>query len=218
MIIPDDSNYLAMAFLAGKPFTNQDIRDTELERARHALTYLKQKIGTEAMRELLQDDLAAMTDQVRGWVEASDGAWQTGSVDLIVPGPRAEVFHAWYTRAITNSRERELREGHPEHFVSHPRRHDIEVVENIGETELPWRIFYHSLPEKRARSRPCGTPDYPVRFGAEILDADGFRVGFTMHQSRDAEDGMHLKLTTFLPSAAPREIVERHLHQLYNRV
>ena len=45
-----------------------------------------------------------MTAQVRGWVEAAGGAWQTGMVELVVPGPPAAAFHAWYTRALTHSR------------------------------------------------------------------------------------------------------------------
>ncbi len=52
---------------------------------------------------------------------------------------------------------------------------------------------------------------YPVRFGAGIVDGDGLRVGYTMHQARDAEDGMHLHLRTLLPKAAPRDLVSRHL-------
>lgn len=55
-------------------------------------------------------------------------------------------------------------------------------------------------------------PAYPVRFGMALLDASGRRVGYSMHQLRDATDGMHLQLRTFLPAAAPPELVRRHLH------
>lgn len=192
-------------------FTNSDIRDTELERARHALAYLKAKIGNAAMLVLLEDDLAAMTAQVRGWVEASNGAWQTGSVELIVPGPSAAAFHKWYTNAWTNSCEAELRAGHPEHFVSHSHPGvSAEVVENIGATELPWWVLYKQ-PADGEFPEPWN-PAYPVHFGMELRDSSNLRVGFTMHQMRDQDDGMHLLLTTFLPAAAPCELVHRHLH------
>ena len=59
-MIADDRDYQASALLAGKPLTNRDIRDAELARARHALVYLKQKLGDEATRDLLKEDLAAM--------------------------------------------------------------------------------------------------------------------------------------------------------------
>ncbi len=69
-----DRDYPTTALLAEKLLTDRDIRDAELERARHALAYLKRKIGNEAMREWLNDDLAEMTIRVRDWVGASGGA------------------------------------------------------------------------------------------------------------------------------------------------
>ena len=207
----EDLDFLAQAIIAGELLTNEDILRAELGRARHALAYLKAKLGNEAMRDLLRDDLAAMTARARGWVEASGGAWQTVSVELRLPGPTAKGFYEWYDQAMSNAWEPELRAGHPEHFVSHPgAAGTIEVVENIGATELPWRVFYRSLPEG-ADYPSAWDPSYPVHFGAEILDSDGLRVGFSMRQLRDADDGLHLKLTSHLPAAAPRELMRRHL-------
>ena len=211
--VTGDQDFLARAIVAGEPpFTNADIRARELERARHALAYLKRRLGNEAMRDLLRDDLAQMTAQVQGWVRASGGAWQTGSVELILPGPSAEEFRAWYDRAMANAWEPKLRAGHPEHFVSHPdAAGTIEVIENIGETDLPWRVFYRSLPPDAAYPS-AWDPRYPVHFGAELVDAEGLRVGFSMRELLDADDGLHLKLTSHLPAAMPRELMRRHLH------
>lgn len=142
-----DLGFAADALIAGARLTNEDILNAELERARHALAYLKGKIGNDSMRELLADDLDEMTAQVQGWVEASNGAWQSGSVELVLPGPSAAAFRAWYAEAMAKSWETQLRAGHPEHFINHPTHDAIEVVENVGETELPWHIFYRSLPE-----------------------------------------------------------------------
>lgn len=201
--------FLARAILDGQAFDDQDIRHEELVRARHALAYLKDRIGDERMRELLAPDTDRMTSRVRDWTAASDGRWQNGVTELIVPGPSARVFHDWYDRAMAERREVVLRAGHPEHFVLSPGDDGIEVVENIGETELPWRIFYRSLPDD---AFPVAWNEaYPIRFGAQIVDEGGVRVGYTMHQSHDAADGMHLHLRTLLPEAAPRTLVERHL-------
>jgi hypothetical protein len=207
----DDRRLCAAAVIGKEQLTNRDIRDLELERARHALAYLKCKLGNDGMRRLLENDLQAMTAKVRGWVKASAGAWQSGSVKLIVPGPSARAFQEWYISAMAEGREAELRAGHPEHFVSHPLPGTVEVVENIGETELPWRVFYRALPEN-ADFPMAGDPSYALRYGMEILDSDGLRVGYSMRQSRDAEDGLHLQFTTHLPKAAPSELVRRHLN------
>lgn len=199
----------ARAALDGRLLDGRGIRDAELARSRHALAYLKERIGDERMRELLADDIAATTARVRDWVNASGGRWRTGVTELIVSGPSADAFHGWYDRAMAERREAVLRAGHPEHFVLSPGEAGIEVVENIGEAELPWRVFYRSLPDDAFPM--AWDPDWPTRFGAELVDDEGYRVGFTMHQARDAADGLHLRLRTLLPEAAPPALVERHL-------
>ena len=146
-----------------------------------------------------------------GWIKASEGAWQTGSIELIVPGPSAAVFRTWYSDALANSWETELRAGHPEHFMNHPITNTIEVMENVGATELPWPIFYRSLPDG-AELPPQWDPSFPIHFAAEIVDSDNLRVGFSMRELRDDEDGLHMKLTSHLPTMAPPELLERHLH------
>ena len=201
--------FAAVASLDGERFDDQAIRAEELARARQALAYLKERIGNSGMRDLLTRDIDAMTKRVRGWVEASGGRWRTGVTELVVPGPPAADFHLWYERAMAERREPVLRAGHPEHFVLSPGEQGIEVIENVGETDLPWRIFYRSLPDG-AFPLPWES-GYPVRFGAELVDGDGLRVGYTMHQARDAGDGMHLHMRTLLPEAAPQELVDRHL-------
>ncbi|AME26937.1 hypothetical protein [Burkholderia sp. PAMC 26561] len=208
--IPDHENR-ATAIIEGRHFNENDIQDAELNRARHALAYLKRKLGNEAMRALLDDDLRTMHAQVRQWVQASSGQWRTASVELIVPGPGAHSFQDWYVEAMANKREAELRAGHPEHFVSHPLSNQVEVIENIGETELPWRVFYRGLPDDFVYPAPWD-PSYALHYGMEILDADGVRVGFSMRQSRDIEEGLNLKFTTVLPSAVPEQILSKHLN------
>lgn len=206
-----DREFRATVIVGNEGLDNHGIRDAELDRARHALAYLKGKLGNDAIRLLLDEDLQAMAAQVRSWVEASWGMWQSGSIHLTVPGPSARAFQDWYVAAMAGGREAELRAGHPEHFVSHPLPGLVEVVENIGETELPWRVFYRALPEEFAFP-VAWDPAYALHYGMEIVDADGLRVGFSMRQSRDGGDGLHLQFTTFLPNAAPPELVRRHLN------
>lgn len=51
-----DADYSAVALIDGGALDNAAIRD--IERARGALAYLKNRIGNAAMRALLKDDLA----------------------------------------------------------------------------------------------------------------------------------------------------------------
>ena len=208
---PSDRDEPAYAVVGSARLSNADIRALELDRARHALSYLKRRLGNEMMMHLLADDLAATTAQVREWLHASAGRWQTREVELVVHAPSAHAFYAWYRNAVVNAREADMRAGHPEHFVSHPRSDGWEVVENIGETELPWRVLYQSIDENGGFPTPYDR-DYPVRFGSEILDQDGLLIGYTQHALRDSADGLQFKLTTSLPAAVPAEVVTRHLH------
>ena len=51
-----------------------------------------------------------------------------------------------------------------------------------------------------------------MRFASQLRDGDGQLIGYTLHEGPDAEDGMHLRMRTVLPAAAPQELARRHLH------
>ena len=75
-LVVDDRAFATTAAAEGSTLSEHDIRKHELDRARRALAYLKMKVGDEAVRRLLAEDVAAMTATVRGWVEASAGRWR----------------------------------------------------------------------------------------------------------------------------------------------
>ena len=217
MTIIDDRSFRARVLVSppfgGEELTNDDIRSLELARARHALSYLKERIGNTRMRELLAADLQRTEEQVRAWLDDSDGQWQSESIELVITGVTAGQFVDWYDTALHDRREPDFRAGHPEHFISHPHDDGIEVIENVGETELPWHVFYRSLPED-GDFPVAWDEDFPVRFGAEVLDQNRRRVGFSMRQARDTSDGMHLRVTSFLPLAASPTLMRNHLNHL----
>ncbi len=201
------------AIAAGLTLSDAAIREIELIRARRALAYLKAKIGNAGMHALLQDDLERTRARNRAWVEASDGRWRSGVVELIVPGPGAAAFHAFFMAMMKEDRQVELRAAHPEHFMNVPLGQHAEVIENVGQDDLPWFIRLDFTPPD-ATFPTAWDPAYPAeqRLGAIINDADGLRVGSAMHEMRDAGDALHLKLTIHLPEAAPDALVVGHLH------
>ena len=205
-----DAGFRARAGLPGGPLTDADILRLELGRARHALAYLKARLGNDRMRDLAADDTAVMTSQVQAWMRESAGAWQSASMELVVSGPPAAAFKQWYADLFARDRQEILRAGHPEHFVNHSSGSGgVEVIENVGETDLPWRIFYEPVDD--AELPVPWDPGYPVRFASQLRGPDGQLTGYTLHAGRDADDGMHLRMTTVLPARAPAELAERHL-------
>ncbi len=210
-IVHDDQAFATTALIEGETLTEHDVRAHELARARRALAYLKDKIGDDAMRRLLADDVGAMTATVRGWVDASAGRWRSAEVTLSLPGPGAAAFRDWYARVVAERRSAAMRAGHPEHYLNTPGADGIEVIEPIGETDLPWRIFYRTVDP--GDDLPAAWPDaFPVRFAAEIVDGDGVRVGWSLRALRDVAGGMEMRLISCLPAAAPDALMTRHLH------
>lgn len=198
----------------GAHLDEADIRDLELIRSRRSLAYLKDRIGNDAMLELLADDLDAAATKVTGWLDASDGRWRSDSLTMTVPGPAAEAFHAWFMGNMKRGNETLFRAGHPDHFMNHPLPDGrAQVIKNVGEDNLPWHIFLTFTGSDTALPTPWD-PDYPLElgFGAKILDVHGTRIGSAMHELRDTDDGhLQAKLTVSLPQAAPAELVVGHL-------
>ena len=209
-IVAGDHSFATTATVAGARLTEHDIRSHELARARRALAYLKAKVGDNAMRRLLAEDVAAMTAEVRGWVATSAGRWRSAEITLAMPGPPAVVFRDWYAQVVTERRSAAMRAGHPEHYLNTPGPNGIEVIEPIGETDLPWHIFYRMV-DPTGELPAAWPPDFPVRFAAEIVDGEGLRVGYSLRALRDVADGVEMRLITCLPAAAPDELLSRHL-------
>lgn len=212
--MPDinDRSYDARAHIGDTVLDNNAIRDLELDRARRALAYLKAKIGNDGMRALLREDLEQTTADTHEWVEASGGAWKSGSVELIVPGPGAQAFHHWFMEMMKFNREPDLRAAHPEHFMNRALGAHAEVIENVGQDRLPWHIKLDFTPPNQVFPT-AWDPAYPTseRLGAIINDAHGRRIGSAIHEMRDGPDGMHIKLTIHLPRATPDALIDGHL-------
>lgn len=207
---PPEASFAARAEITGRQLSGDDILRLELDRARHALAYLKEKLGNDALRDLLAEDVNQLTAQVRAWARDSEGAWQSASMELVVSGPSAADFHRWYIDLFARDRQGVLRAGHPEHFVNRSSgAGSAEVIENVGETELPWWISYEPVDDAELPIE--WDPNHPVRFASQLRDRGGQLIGYTLHEGRDADDGMHLRMTTVLPAAAPRDIAQHHL-------
>lgn len=209
---PTNIDFGARALIAGRTLDDAAIRDVELTRARRALAYLKAKIGNAAMRDLLKDDLDQTQVRTREWVEASGGRWKWGSLELVVPGPSAAAFHGYFMTMMKEDRQPALRAGHPEHFLNVPLGPHAEVIENVGQDTLPWFIRL-DFTSPDAEFPAAWDPAYPAehRLGALINDVDGLRIGSAIHEMRDADDGLHVKLTIILPNAAPDTLIDGHL-------
>ena len=97
-----------------------------------------------------------MTVRVQQWLRDSKGAWQSGSVELIVPGPSAAGFREWYADAMSKGWEVDLRAGQPRalHESSRARQH-----RGDGEHRRNRAALAHLLPQ------PAGKCAASLRMG-----------------------------------------------------
>lgn len=187
-----------------------DIAKLELTRAKGALAFLKAKIENDGMRSLLADEVRESADRTKAWVDASGGDWRSGSLELIVPGPSAKAFHGFFMHLMRDDMQMELRAAHPDHFMNVPLGPRAEVIENVGEDDIPWFIGLE-FTQDASRFPTTWDESYPERLGAIIRNVDGLVIGSAMHEMKDEADGTHILLTITLPSAAPERLVRGHL-------
>lgn len=187
-----------------------DIVKLELARAKGALEFLKAKVGNDRMRALLADEIRQSADRTAEWVRASNGAWRSGVLELVVPGPSAKAFHGFFMAMMKEDRQSELRAAHPDHFMNVPLGQRAEVIENVGEDDIPWFIHLE-FTQDAAKFSTSWDDSYPERLGAIIRNVDGVLIGSAMHEMKDAADGTHIRLTITLPQAAPEGLVRGHL-------
>lgn len=207
---PDDQNDPTFACIGSDWLTSHDLLKLELARARGALAFLKAKIGNERMQELLKAELRQTADRTSEWARLSEGGFQTGVLELVVPGPNAHAFHRFFMQMMKENGQSDLRAAHPDHFMNVPLGGTGKVIENVGGDDLPWFIQLE-FTDDPARFPSPWNDDYPERLGAIISNMDGVLIGSAMHEMRDGDDGTHIRLTINLPKAAPPELVRGHL-------
>lgn len=206
-----NSSYSVTAYIGEECLTDQDIQKMELVRSRRALTFLKNKIGSEKIINLIEEELNEATIQMEKWADESNGEWKSGFVLLEMPKVRAEQFHKWFMCLVKNE-SKLLGTAHPDHYRNRVLPDGrAEVIENLGEFEYPWHIFLN-LTEIDSTIPIPADKDYPFGFVAIIKSKNGKLVSYALHELRDYKDGMQAKLTIILPKAAPDTLIHGHLN------
>ena len=192
--------------------SDQDIRNMELVRARRALAFLKNKLGSDGMRSLIEEEINASTTQAEKWADESNGEWKSGVVVIEMPGMKAERFHGWFISMIKNCDVSGLRAAHPDHYLNNILPDgQPEVIENVGEFEYPWHIILN-LTKMDSTIPVLADKDYPIGFAGIIKSKNGKLIGYATHELRDQKDGMQAKLTIILPKTSPDALIRGHLN------
>lgn len=190
----------------GTEYTQDDIRRWELDRARNALTLLKNRIGDEAMRELLAEDLRAADEIMAPLPDASGGAWRSAVTELEVGGITAEEFLTWWQGRLASADRTALLAANPEHYLANSADGVVEIIETIGSGPLRFFLTFHdgvAIADK-------GHETYPVRIGGTGRLTDGTEICRVMHEFGDGPRGLRIRLTIQFPASAPEHVFTGH--------
>ncbi|MBD0676689.1 hypothetical protein [Streptomyces sp. CBMA156] len=190
----------------GTEYTQGDIRQWELNRARNALTLLKSRIGDELMRELLSEDLRVADEIMAPLPDASDGAWQSAVTEMEINGITAEEFLTWWQGRLASADRTALLAANPEHYLADSADGVVEIIETIGSGPLRFFLTFHD----GVAIEDEGHETYPVRIGGTGRLTDGTEICRVMHEFGDGPRGLRIRLTIQFPASAPEHVFTGH--------
>ncbi|ATL32360.1 hypothetical protein [Streptomyces formicae] len=190
----------------GTEYTQDDIRRWELDRARAALALLKDRIGDEAMRELLAEDLRAADEIMAPLPDASGGAWRSAVTEMEIGGITAEEFLTWWQGRLASADRTALLAANPEHYLANSADGVVEIIETIGSGPLRFFLTFHD----GVAIEDEGHETYPVRIGGTGRLTDGTEICRVMHEFGDGPRGLRIRLTIQFPTSAPEHVFTGH--------
>ncbi|MFI1586092.1 hypothetical protein [Embleya sp. NPDC020630] len=190
----------------GTEYTQDDIRRWELDRARNALTLLKNRIGDASMRELLAEDLRVADEIVAPLPDASGGVWRSAVTELEIGGITAEEFLTWWQGRLASADRTALLSANPEHYLADSAHGVVEIIETIGSGPLRFFLTFHDGVEIEDE----GHETYPVRIGGTGRLTDGTEICRVMHEFGDGPNGLRIRLTIQFPAGAPEHVFTGH--------
>lgn len=190
----------------GTEYTQDDIRRWELNRARNALTLLKNRIGDESMRELLAEDLRAADEIMAPLPDASGGAWRSAVTEMEIDGITAEEFLTWWQGRLASADRTALLAANPEHYLANSGDGVVEIIETIGSGPLRFFLTFHD----GVAIEDEGHETYPVRIGGTGRLTDGTEICRVMHEFGDGPRGLRIRLTIQFPASAPEHVFTGH--------
>lgn len=199
----------------GTVVREEDRLRKELERARVALALLKEAIGPDEMRRILNPYCDESTEAVMCWKEASGKGWKNSQTTIKVKGMKALEFLGWFGKVNQKGDQAALLAANPEHYLVRPYFEDgckyQELIETMGFYGEPMHCILE-FPQDVAAAAVVRDAAYPYSMVAlGRLAANGMKMGVrAVHQFRDAEDGFEAKLLIQFPDHAPDALIDGH--------
>ncbi|WP_269505925.1 hypothetical protein [Burkholderia sp. IMCC1007] len=201
-------------FKSGTEVAGEHILRMEVQRARHVMALLMEKLGAEGMVRLFAKEIAEHESNERDWALTANGHFRSSAVEAHVAVGDGAAFVKWFWEGYGGPNSPAMLRAHPEHLGALPFSDG-----RVGILEVPGHTKSPALLRLRHLENWSGIPielarDMPHRMMGRIESPDGETVGYLLHQFRDTSPGFDARLEIYWPSTAPDELVRGHADHL----
>ncbi|CAO3697341.1 unnamed protein product [Umbelopsis ramanniana] len=201
----------------GKTVENSEVDSWELKASRRALRNLKTLLSSQAMLDLLQDQMDEADAYYKQFITKSDGQYRESRIDIKAKGITSAQFLEWWKLLMKDLGDPELKRkafldyivpAHPEHYGT---PFSQGVTETIGAHTARVRAQIH--PDLPDFLRKYCDPTYQPLSMTGTLD-DGSILFYVLHEIRDSEEGFDIILRLLFPALAPQVFFDEHAEHL----
>jgi len=197
-------------FKSDTEVADEDIRGIELQRARHIMALLMEKLGADGMVNLFAKEIAEHESNELDWSQRANGRFSSSVAEAHVAAGNSAEFVKWYWDGYTGPNSAAMLRAHPEHLGIVPLSNGrLGILEVPGHTKFPVLFKLRNLDNWDGVPIELA-PDMPHRMMGRLESPDGQTVGYLLHQFRDTSPGFDARLEIFWPSTAPDDLVRGH--------
>ncbi|CAG5137547.1 uncharacterized protein ALTATR162_LOCUS143 [Alternaria atra] len=194
-------------------YASSERRDFEAVFARQALMLVRRRLGTQALKDLPQEEIAAADEYWKKMSAESDGKFRPSRVAVSKRGLTTKDF---FTCFIPNGYmvTEEKIAAHPEHRVvqGKPGPREIYVLETVGDKVSQFTM----VDDGNAAGFVTNDPNYPTKMTGRLIMEGGIQIGEVYHQFKDHEDGkgFDADLAIYFPAACDDDLIDCHRQHL----
>jgi hypothetical protein len=198
----------------GETVSQDTIRRMEVRRARHMMSLLMDKLGTEGMAKLFAKELEESDAKKEAWAAASKGEWVESRATALVSEGNSAEFLDWVRTGYSGANGMAMQRAHPDHLGKLMLEGGvIGILEIAGHTAMPSLLRLEVLPDDAELPVPMD-PEFPHRWLGRGVCRNGQTFAYMAHQLRDRPSGFEARFIVWWGAAAPQALVSGHVDHL----
>lgn len=196
------------SIIALKKLNIEDDTEDILE-IRRTLVERKLKLGHQELENICKKDVYKSSKLVGLMRAMSFGRVKPCQVEVFANGISAKEFVTWFEQINEIADEKTLLAAHPEHYIINntPDGRQLIYETNGGSPFIASFTIDFTDKEDALKQSLQG---YPYNISGKAINKKGKKVGGSMHQFQDTENGMHGILSIDFPYLILNSVMEGH--------